>query len=84
MCIVTDRNTKEPKVRGGGPGVVVNFDEIQRENEELKAKNQELNQKIEELQNETESLRGQLLYHQNLISSIGAVSDPWNPSRLFI
>ena len=55
---------------------MVNFDEVQHENEELKAKNQELNQKIEELQNEIESLRGQVQYYQNFISSMGAVSDP--------
>lgn len=76
---MTDRNTNKPRIRGGEEGVVVNFDEVQHENEELKAKNQELNQKIEELQNEIESLRGQVQYYQNFISSMGAVSDPpWN------
>lgn len=55
---------------------MVNFDEVQHENQYFRKKNGELKQKLEQLQNENNSLRGQLQYYQHLTSSIGAVCDP--------
>lgn len=73
---MTDKITHKPVIRGGGPDIVVNFDDVQHENKDLKEKNEELNQKLEQLQNENDGLRGQLQYYQNLSLSIGTVSGP--------
>lgn len=72
---MTNRTTGEPIVRGGGEGVVVNFDDIQNENEEVKEKNEKLNEEIEQLRALNSKLQSQLQYFQSLASSIGAVSD---------
>lgn len=55
---------------------MVNFDQVQVENEDLKTRNQEQSHRIDELQKEIGHLRGQLQYYQSLPPSIGAVSDP--------
>lgn len=52
---------------------MVNFDEVQIENEDLKARTREQSQRIDELQTENERLNGQLHYLQN---NPFAVSDP--------
>lgn len=71
---MTNRVTKISYLRGGGDGVVVNFEDIQDENTDLKAKNEELNRENEQLRAENSDLRVQMQYFQSLTSSIGAVS----------
>ena len=73
---MTDKITRQPVIRGGGPDSVVNFDDVQHETKDFQEKNEELNPKLEQLQNENDGQRGQLQYYQNLSLSIGTVSGP--------
>lgn len=72
-CKMTNRVTGETVVRGGREGVVINFDDIQRENEQVKEKNEKLRGEIEQLRSVVGKLQSQLQYCHSK-SSIGAVS----------
>lgn len=67
-CRMTNRVTGETMVRGGVEGVVINFDDIQRENEEVKEENEKLRDKIEQLQSVNGKLQSQLQYYCNKFS----------------
>lgn len=72
-CKMTNRVTGETMVRGGAEGVVINFDDIQRENEEVKEENEKLRDEIEQLRSVNGKLQSQLQYYYNKFS-IGTVS----------
>lgn len=72
-CKMTNRVTGETMVRGGAEGVVINFDDIQRENEEVKKENEKLRDEIEQLRSVNGKLQDQLQYYYNRFS-IGTVS----------
>ncbi|OJJ86920.1 putative C6 finger domain protein [Aspergillus glaucus CBS 516.65] len=71
-CKMTNRVTGKTMVRGGAEGVVINFDDIQRENEEVKEENEKLHDEIEQLRSVNGKLQSQLQYCYNKFS-IGTV-----------
>lgn len=72
-CKMTNRVTGETVVRGGREGVVINFDDIQRENDRIKEENEKLREEIEQFRSVVGKLQSQLQYYHSKFS-MGAVS----------
>ncbi|ODM18902.1 hypothetical protein SI65_05519 [Aspergillus cristatus] len=78
-CKMTNRVTGETVVRGGREGVVINFDDIQRENDRIKEENEKLCEEIEQFRSVIGKLQSQLQHYHSTFS-IGAIPGPSHAS----